>query len=71
MRFDYTNLKKRIKASGMTIGEAGKVTGMANTIYRKLLGTVGFSQTDIAVLCDLLQIRPEEIGTLFFTREED
>jgi hypothetical protein len=69
MKFDYTVLRKRIKASGMTIGEAGKVTGMANTIYRKLQGTVGFSQTDIAVLCTLLAIQPEEIGPLFFTPE--
>lgn len=71
MKFDYTVLRKRIKASGMTIGEAGKITGMENTIYRKLLGTVGFSQTDIFVLCALLEIPPEEIGPLFFTPEAD
>lgn len=71
MKFDYTALRKRIKASGMTIGEAGKITGMENTIYRKLLGTVGFSQTDIFVLCTLLEIPAEEIGPLFFTPEAD
>ena len=69
MKFDYTVLRKRIKASGMTIAEAGKITGMDNTLYRKLSHMVGFSQTDIHVLCDLLNIQPEEIGPIFFTPE--
>lgn len=71
MKFDYTILKKRIKASGMTIAEAGKITGMANTLYRKLSHMVGFSQTDIFTLSTLLNIPPEEIGTIFFTPEEN
>ena len=71
MRFDYTNLKKRIKASGMTIAEAGKLMGKGSTIYRKLRGEVGFDQQDILNLCGLLEIRTEEIGELFFTPEED
>ena len=71
MKFDYTVLQKRIKASGMTIAEAGKITGMQNTLYRKLSKMVGFSQTDIFTLSTLLNIQPEEIGPIFFTPEVD
>ena len=71
MKFDYTDLRKRIKAAGLTIGAIGKITGMQNTLYRKITNRVGFSQTDIYVLCDLLNIMPEEIGPLFFTPEGD
>ena len=71
MKFDYTVLRKRIKASGMTIAEAGKITGMQNTLYRKIANRVGFSQTDIFTLSTLLNIPPEEIGPLFFTPEVD
>lgn len=71
MKFDYTVLRKRIKASGMTIAEAGKITGMANTLYRKITNRVGFSQTEIFTLSALLNIPPEEIGTVFFTPEVD
>lgn len=71
MKFDYTVLRKRIKASGMTIAEAGKITGMQNMLYRKLSHMVGFSQTDIFTLSTLLNIPPEEIGPIFFTPEVD
>ena len=71
MKFDYTILRKRIKASGMTIAEAGKITGMQNTLYRKITNRVGFSQTDIFTLSTLLNIQPEEIGPIFFTPEEN
>ena len=71
MKFDYTILRKRIKASGLTIAEAGKITGMQNTLYRKITNRVGFSQTDIFTLSTLLNIQPEEIGPIFFTPEEN
>lgn len=70
MRFDYSKLLGRIKECGYTQETlSNKISCSEATLSLKLNGRSFFEQRLIIEVCDLLNIREEEIGAYFFCLE--
>lgn len=67
MDCQYHKLKGRIIEKYDTQGKFAEVIGISmNSMSKKMTGKVGFSKADIALWCELLDIRQSEIGEFFF-----
>ena len=70
MRFDYSKLLGRIKEKGFTQMALAKLICItAGSMSEKLNNLANFKQREIIALCDILDIKLEEIGAYFFTAE--
>lgn len=67
-KFDYSNLKKKIKEKYCTCDAFAKEMGISNTtLSDKLNNKVQFKQNEINLACELLNIDFSEIPSYFFT----
>lgn len=67
MPFKYSKLRGRIVERYGTISKfSDKLGKPIQVVSRKLSGKTQFSKKDIAIWCDLLDIKLEEIGPYFF-----
>lgn len=68
VKFDYAKLIGRIKEYGFTQERLAAEIGMSeSTISFKLNNKAFFTQREIRKICDLLEIKADEIGAYFFT----
>lgn len=69
MKFDYSELKGRIKSKGLTQRALADKIGMnPSTLSIKLKCGSFFSQEEIIKICTVLEIDVEKLG-LFFYKE--
>lgn len=67
MPYDYAKLSGRIVERYGTQADFAKAIGLSErSISLKLNGKLGWKQQEMAKSCELLDIRPEEIGSYFF-----
>lgn len=67
MKRTYGKLREKIKTKYPTIKIFAKAMGKdVSTISQKLNGAVSWNQTDIEIICRLLNIPVAEIGEYFF-----
>lgn len=65
---NYNPLKGRIKECGYSQQDVATLIGISSSqLNRKLAGEFCFRQDEISKLCDLLHIKPSQIGRYFFT----
>lgn len=63
----FHRLRVRFAELDMTQAEAARRAGIPpSTLTARMTGRLPFNATDIAALCKVLEIKPEEIGTFFF-----
>ena len=63
----YGKLREKIKSKYKTLGEFAKTVGISqSTLSLKLNGKVGWKQTEIEKVCQLLGISIDEISEYFF-----
>jgi len=68
MEFDFRKLTGRIVAEYGSRQAFAKAMGITKgSLSNKLNNKAGFSGADIRCCCELLSIKPEEIGAYFFT----
>jgi transcriptional regulator with XRE-family HTH domain len=68
VKFDYAKLIGRIKEYGFTQEQLAAKTRMSkSTLSFKLNNKAFFTQKEIRIICDLLEIEIAEIGLYFFT----
>lgn len=68
MSYTYNDLRGRIIAKYGTQGKFAEKLGISrNSMSKKMNCETGFSQEDIIVWSELLDIKPEEYGVYFFT----
>lgn len=68
MSFEYRKLRGRIIEKFKTYGEfAEQINVSTVTVSNKLRGVTQFSQDDIVLWCDTLEIPLSESGAYFFT----
>lgn len=68
VKYDYAKLIGRIKEYGFTHEQLAAKIGMSkSTLSFKLNNKAFFSQKEIRIICDLLEIEIAEIGLYFFT----
>lgn len=66
--FDYSKLKGLIAEKNYTQRKLCKCIGISeNSFTNKLNGKSDFSSVEIANICNVLGIAPEEVGSYFFT----
>lgn len=66
--FDYRLLRGKIKAEGKTEAEVAKEIGMtAPSLSSRFNGIMEFRQSEIWRMCEILNIKPEEMAGYFFT----
>ena len=69
MRYKYNKLRGRIvEIFGSQAAFAEKIHTSVQTVSAKLLGRSNFTQDNILVWSEALQIDQNEIGNYFFTR---
>ena len=68
MPYTYSKLRGRIvEKYGTLTAFAEKIAISTNSLSKKMTGKTGFSQEDIRVWSELLDIDPSEYGEYFFT----
>lgn len=66
--FNYSKLLGRMKEKGYTQGALAQALNIsANSFTNKLHGKSSFSNTEIKIICDVLEISNIQVGTYFFT----
>lgn len=67
---DYQKLRGRIVEKYGTQGKFAKAVGLSEqSITAKMNGRSAFSQDDIKLWCELLNIKPKQIGEYFFSQK--
>lgn len=67
-KFDYTNLIRRIKESGMTNQQVASLAGISEGQFcHKLKSEYSFKQGEMVKIIEVLNIPPEQINDYFFT----
>ena len=67
MAFEYRKLRGRIVEKYSTYGKFAEHIGASTvTVSNKLRGVTQFSQDDIVIWCEALEIPVAESGTYFF-----
>lgn len=67
--YDYSKLRGRIAEKSETTESLSEKIGMSsNALRHKLKGRSFFTQKEIAVICDVLDIDYERIPRYFFTK---
>lgn len=70
MVFEYGKLLGRIREKGYTQAQLAKMVGMTpGTLSQKLNNLAYFKQTEIADICEVLEIPDCEVRAYFFTQE--
>ena len=70
MSYNYSKLLGRIVEKVGTQSKFSEAIGLSErTVSLKLNGKVGWKQTEIAKICDVLHIPQEEIPAYFFVME--
>lgn len=65
--YEYNKLRGRIVERYRSQAAFSEAIGISkNAFSRKMKGLTQFSQTDIEMLCDMLDIKRSEIGDFFF-----
>lgn len=65
--FEYNKLRGRIVEKYRTLARFAEAVGCSEVaMYNKIAGKTRFSQADIILWCDLLEIERDEIGSYFF-----
>ncbi len=65
--YDYSKLRGLIRERKRTQEEIAVAVGLNPSILsQKLCGKGLFKQTEISAICNVLQIRPEDISVYFF-----
>lgn len=68
MPYKYDKLRGRIVEKYGTQGNFAEILGISkNSMSKKMNCETGFSQEDIIIWSNLLDIKKEEYGTYFFT----
>lgn len=68
MFFTYNKLRGRIVEMFGTQERFSEVIGLSNvSVSRKMTGRTQFSQSDIVLWCEKLEIPIKEVGLYFFT----
>lgn len=68
MPYTYNKLRGRIiEKYGSLTAFCAHLTISRNSLSKKMTGKTGFSQDDIKVWSELLDIAPDEYGQYFFT----
>ena len=66
--YDYSKLLGRIKEKGYTQGEFAEAIGKTHSTFSlRLSGNGNFTQTEMELACEVLDLSKSEIGTYFFT----
>ena len=66
--FNYSKLLGRMKEKGYTQGALAQALNIsANSFTNKLHGKSSFSNTEIKIICDVLEISNIQVGSYFFT----
>lgn len=67
MIYNYSKLKGRTKEAGLRQEDVGTAAGLTPTTYSLKLNNKGeFKQSEIALICEVLSISPEDIPAYFF-----
>lgn len=70
VKWDYSKLRARMVEMKFRLGDVAIEIGVSYTcMLNKMSSKNDFTQTEIAAICDLLEIPGSEIGTYFFTEE--
>ncbi len=68
--YDYSRLRGRIIEKCGSYSELSRKTGLSlHTLSYKMNQKIPFKQTDIELLCDVLDIPPKKIAEYFFYRQ--
>ena len=63
-------LRERIDAKGIKIRFIADKLGISHqSMYDKVNGRTEFKESEIAILIDILDLSPEDVMLIFFTRE--
>lgn len=63
----YAKLRGRMVERGISLEDISKALGISKqAMHKKLKGEYGFSQKDVIIICDLLDIDMSEIGLYFY-----
>lgn len=67
MLYDYSKLLGRMKEKNITQDVLAKKIGMQSpTLSQKLNNKARFKQAEISLICEVLDIEANQIGTYFF-----
>lgn len=67
---DYSKLRGRIKEKLGTEGALARaISRSSGYLSAALNGKIGFEQTDIWAICEILDIDQQDVGDYFFTKK--
>ena len=67
---DFTELRKKIDESGMTMTSISRMSGiLRETLYKRLKGKGDFTASEMLGLSDTLHLTNDERDKIFFARE--
>lgn len=70
MKYDYSKLLGKIKECGYTQESLAQVIKMSeSTLNLKLNNKASFKQSEIKIICKVLDISEDEIGVYFFAEK--